>query len=640
MKKICILLLLFSMFLFAKPLKKVVLQLNWLNQFQFAGYYMAKEKGFYKEVGLDVEIRELDKNIKLSEIEKNDMYDFSIARSSLIIDKINGRDVVALAAIFQESPLMLLTRKDSNINKPEDLKNKKIMITPDVKNSASILAMLYSKGFYNKDFTLLKHSFNIENLINKKVDAMVAYLSNEPIIMKNRNIEYNIIHPKNYGFNFYSDILFTSSKFIKKNPTSTMNFVEASLKGWSYAFENMTETAELIFKKYNTLNKSMIHLIKEGEILRKLAYADHDDHDIQIGCIEKEKLIEMSSIFKVLGLVDKDLDIDSFVYELNPHGTIVFELTSNEKNALIIVLFFSIFLFILIFILLKEIRKSRDLLNTVINSTNDYIFYKNSNFKYIGCNDAFAKFVGKRKSEIIGCTDVDLFNKSNAKKFKENDIRTLKEGTSQTYEEWIPYQGEEVLLQIKKIPFTYSKKEGKGIVGTSRDITALYKINEKLREQTYIDELTSIYNRKAYREKVKEHLDLFKRYKNIFSLMMLDIDDFKNINDTYGHDIGDKVLIEMTKTIKKNIRTSDIFFRIGGEEFIILIPELNVKNTFALAEKIKDEIRNMKVIDNTVITVSIGLVQVQKNDNIDTLFKRVDDLLYKSKKNGKNCISI
>jgi len=635
MKKICILLLLFSMFLFAKPLKRVVLQLNWLNQFQFAGYYMAKEKGFYKEVGLDVEIRELDKNIKLSEIEKNVKYDFSIARSSLIIDKINGRDVVALAAIFQNSPLVLLTRKDTNINKPNDLKNKRIMITPGARDSASILAMLYSNGIYNRDFIQLKHTFNVEDLINRKTDAIASYLSNEPIIMKNKNIAYNILDPRDYGFEFYSDILFTSSKFIKENPALTKNFLEASFKGWYYAFDNMTETAELIFKKYNTQNRSIVHFIKEGEILKKLAYNNN-----KMGSIEPKKLLEITNVFKILGLVKEDLDIDSFIYEFNPHKTFILKLTSNERNVLMMILSFSILIFILIIILLKEIRKSRDLLDTVINSTNDYIFYKNSNFKYIGCNDAFAKFLGKKKTEIIGSTDMDLFDNENSEIIRKNDIITLEKGISQTYEQWLPHDGEKRLLQIKKIPFNYSKKEGKGILAISRDITNLYKINEKLREQTYIDELTLIYNRKAYNLRVKEHLALFKRYGSNFCLLMLDIDDFKIINDTYGHDIGDKVLIELSKTIKKCIRNTDMFFRIGGEEFIVLVPELDTKNTFLLAEKIKEEVENMRIIKNKIITISLGLVQVQKNDDINTIFKRVDDLLYKSKKSGKNCISI
>ncbi len=634
MKKLSILFIIFSITLFAQPLKKVVLQLNWLNQFQFAGYYVAKEKGFYKDLGLDVDIKEFNLDENISETKKEKSFDFGVGRSSLIIDKTKGEDIVALAAIYQSSPLMLLTRKDSNIKSPADLRGKKIMITPGAENSASILAMIYSNKIYNKDLILQEHSFDVEDLINGKTDAMASYISNEPIIMKDRGVEYNILYPKDYGFDFYSDILFTSSEFINENPETTKRFLEASLKGWEYAFENKVETAELIYKKYNTQNKTYIQIIKEGEILKKLAF----DDDLLLGCIEKNKLLEITSVFKVLGMVNKDLDVDSFVYEFNPHRTIVLEFTHYEKNIFLITLFFLFLIFVLVMILLRENKKSKDLLNTVINSTSDFIFYKDNELKYIGCNNAFADFLGKSKNMIIAHSDFDFFTKKNAEKVRNYDLECLNENKIKITEQWINTKNKDILLQIKRIPFKYSKKESNGIVVISRDITALYKVNELLKEQAYLDELTSIYNRKAYNEKLKESLGLYKRYGTTFSLLMFDIDDFKIVNDTYGHDKGDLVLKEITKTISKNIRKSDLFFRVGGEEFVIIFPKSSMNNSMFFAEKIREEVENLKIADIEKITISIGLTQVEEGDDEDSLYKRADDLLYKAKHNGKNCI--
>lgn len=144
------------------------------------------------------------------------------------------------------------------------------MITPDAAFSASLLAMLSANGLNKNDFISQSHSFKLDDLISGNTDAMASYLSNEPIILEDKAIKYKIFKPKNYGFNFYSDILFTSNKFIKNNPKLTKDFYEASLKGWEYAFEHKAETAEIIYKKYNTQNKSYIHLIKEGEIFREI----------------------------------------------------------------------------------------------------------------------------------------------------------------------------------------------------------------------------------------------------------------------------------------------------------------------------------------------------------------------------------
>ncbi len=328
MKKIIIILFLSSISLFSA--QKVVLQLIWLNQFQFAGYYVAKERGFYKDVGIDVEIKEFNLNTDISTVIQNKKADFAIGRSSLLIDKINGQDVVALGAIFQQSPLMLLVRDDSNINSIDDLKHKRIMLTND---AASIMAMLFSNGVTQKDIQILPHTFNLDDLINKNTDAMASYISNEPIQMADKGLSYKIFNPKDYGFHFYSDILFTSSEFIKKNPKLTKDFYEATIKGWKYAFDNITQTSELIYKHYNTQQKTLIQLIKEGEALKRLAYHDNGI----VGYLDKNQLADIVKVYKLLGLVTKDIDIDTFIYEHNHPREVAFTLNYDDIFHIVLI---------------------------------------------------------------------------------------------------------------------------------------------------------------------------------------------------------------------------------------------------------------------------------------------------------------
>ena len=331
MKKIIIILFLSSISLFSA--QKVVLQLIWLNQFQFAGYYVAKERGFYKDVGIDVEIKEFNLNTDISTVIQNKKADFAIGRSSLLIDKINGQDVVALGAIFQQSPLMLLVRDDSNINSIDDLKYKRIMLTNDAKDAASIMAMLFSNGVTQKDIQILPHTFNLDDLINKNTDAMASYISNEPIQMADKGLSYKIFNPKDYGFHFYSDILFTSSEFIKKNPKLTKDFYEATIKGWKYAFDNITQTSELIYKHYNTQQKTLIQLIKEGEALKRLAYHDNGI----VGYLDKNQLADIVKVYKLLGLVTKDIDIDTFIYEHNHPREVAFTLNYDDIFHIVLI---------------------------------------------------------------------------------------------------------------------------------------------------------------------------------------------------------------------------------------------------------------------------------------------------------------
>lgn len=282
----------------ANEKQKVTLYLDWLNQFQFAGYYIAKEKGYYDNFNIDVELIEYsNKNNITQEVMKNEAT-YGIGKSSLIIDKFDGNNIVLLSSFFQNSPLVLISLANSNIKTPKDLINKRIMITNDAKQTASIKSMIVSQGVNLEDITIQEHSFNIEDLINGKTDAMACYLSNEPYILNQKNIKFNILNPHDYNFDFYEGILFTSNKELENNQVRVQNFNQASLKGWKYAFDNIEETAKIIYEKYNTQNKSLDSLIYEGYILRNLAKVDEN----LLGNISPQTIDEIKRFYTLLGL--------------------------------------------------------------------------------------------------------------------------------------------------------------------------------------------------------------------------------------------------------------------------------------------------------------------------------------------------
>lgn len=157
---------------------------------------------------------------------------------------------------------------------------------------------------------------------------------------------------------------------------------------------------------------------------------------------------------------------------------------------------------------------------------------------------------------------------------------------------------------------------------------------------TNTDNLTKVKNVKAYKERIDELLSLFERYNTPFSMMLFDIDNFKVINDTYGHRAGDAVLIEMSSLIQKNIRLTDTLFRVGGEEFVILCPSTTLYDAIDVAEKVRKVVESdLHTIANQSITISIGVSEVKIADAEDTLYRRVDGLMYRSKQNGKNRVT-
>ncbi len=151
-----------------------------------------------------------------------------------------------------------------------------------------------------------------------------------------------------------------------------------------------------------------------------------------------------------------------------------------------------------------------------------------------------------------------------------------------------------------------------------------------------IDALTSIYNRLGIDRRIEEELERHKRYKDNTTIIFFDIDYFKKVNDTYGHQIGDQILIILSQLVLKFLRKIDILGRWGGEEFIIILPNTNLEKASAVAEKLRITIEKYNFLEIGTLTCSFGVTSLLSNDNYDSVIKRVDSLLYKAKKTGRN----
>ncbi|GAB6053434.1 hypothetical protein JCM17960_22540 [Magnetospira thiophila] len=296
----------------AKPLEPVSIQFHWLPQFEFAGFYMAKEKGFYAEAGLEVTILPYERN-------KTDVVSavisgraqFGVGYSSLVADYFRGKPIVALAAVFQDSPLVLMGRDDDDMKTPEDLRGKRVMIGGDALDSASIMALLFSHGLLRNDIVRQDHSYDIEDLAQGRTDAMTAYVSNEPFHMRERGYGYRIFDPKENGISFYGDLLFSSEAQVRDHPKRTQAFVEASLEGWRYAFDHIDETIRLIQEKYNEQRKSYEALLYEANVLKTLAIKP----GIPLGDLDYRKLEKASDAYRLMGIRLSDRPLAAFVWQ-------------------------------------------------------------------------------------------------------------------------------------------------------------------------------------------------------------------------------------------------------------------------------------------------------------------------------------
>ena len=168
----------------------------------------------------------------------------------------------------------------------------------------------------------------------------------------------------------------------------------------------------------------------------------------------------------------------------------------------------------------------------------------------------------------------------------------------------------------------------------------ILKNEKELEKLSQTDQLTKLYNRHKLHQVFASEINRSDRFEEIFGIILLDIDLFKNVNDTYGHNIGDLVLKEMSHILKDNIRVSDTLGRWGGEEFLIVIPQTDIEGTRILAEKLRKEIENHHFSTAGKLTASFGLAYYRKGDDENSIVKRADEALFKAKALGRNIVVI
>ena len=192
------------------------------------------------------------------------------------------------------------------------------------------------------------------------------------------------------------------------------------------------------------------------------------------------------------------------------------------------------------------------------------------------------------------------------------------------------------VMQLMLVSFLILLVAFMWIIYLKREIRKRLEFEDKLERLATIDRLTSIYNRYKMDLSLDEQIKIAKRYDRVFSIIFFDIDNFKKINDFYGHRVGDIVLSELSRVVRKEIRDCDIFGRWGGEEFLIILPETSLAEAVKTAEKLRVRIEehHFKIVDN--LTCSFGVTVVRRIDTAESIVIRADEMMYKAKQNGRN----
>lgn len=747
-------------------LEKVSLQLKWLHQFQFAGYYAAKKKGFYEEFGLDVTLKERDVSINHIEQVIDGESEYGIADSMVMLYQAKGAPITIVSAIFQHSPQVFVTLKNSGIASPYDLTDKNIAFYKKDTDGFPLLAMMHENQLdIDLERVIIKTGPDI--LANKQVDAYPAYVSNEPYYFYKNNIDINIIDPRHYGVDLYGDLIFTHNDELKNHPQRVEKFRQASIKGWEYALDNKVEIINYIINELG-VDKTFDHLMFEANAIEKLVKT----HSTSIGELSEGRLRYIENLLIRHNLIESELNLRQGIYKpenqglqlgrteqawikRNPEIKVAIdqawhpiEYVDNNGDYTGVV---KVFLDRISSLTgLKFVPETQLDWNSSVNAVKageiemfSAIIETPERNQYVNFTPAYLEFpmvVATRQGENY-IRDLEQLNgqtlavvknyaakeliQTNYPKINllyvdsvEEGLRSVHSKNAYGYVDNVavigykirelglsdiqisgetPFSADVKMAVIKELPELHSilskainsisEEERKQMANQwlkvdykrsadwqelliyiaplviivlvmlfyTRKIRQLNKqlqsSNKNLQEAqnslqashnrleilSVTDFLTGAFNRQ-YTDTIIEHeINRASRHHSTFSVLLIDLDNFKKINDDYGHLVGDEVIKQTYITMAEQIRKTDTIGRWGGEEFLTICPETDLQQATYLANKFINQVEKIKFEHGFTQTISIGIAQYQMGETANILIERADNNLYEAKAQGKNC---
>lgn len=501
-------------------LQPVNLQLRWLHQFQFAGYHMAREKGFYQQEGLDVTIRPGGPGIAPAYEVLDGRAQYGVGNMEVLSLYQQGRPLVALVALYQHSPSILLVRQDSEIYTVKDLKGKRIMLFPG-HDDPELLGMLRTQGLHPEDIQRLDTSTDINDLIKGNTDAFNAYLTNEPFFMQVQGIGVRIINPRDYGIDFYSDVLFTTQEELRDHPERVAAFRRASLKGWAYALNHPEEAIQVLVEKYR-VNKTLSHLRYESNMVREMVLPEL----VELGYMSEQRWEQMAEQLAQLGILPADYSLDGFLY--SPDAGIDWQRWAGWIAGAILLLI------------------------------------------------------------MFGGLSLSL------------------------------------LLINRRLQFEVAERK---------------KAEEQALHLSLHDTLTGLPNRALLMDRLDMLCKRMQRLSGHPALLFIDLDGFKAVNDTCGHDAGDQLLCEVAQQLQSELRATDTVARFGGDEFVVLLENnATAVEMKQIGEKLCRVLTFSPCCSDQAVTVtaSIGMVHLETGDTPASVLSKADQAMYYIKAHGKN----
>jgi diguanylate cyclase (GGDEF)-like protein/PAS domain S-box-containing protein len=630
----------------------VRLQLKWTHAFQFAGYYAALAQGYYREAGLDVRLLEADPGVDPLESVLSGQAEYGVGTSSLLLARHAGQPVVVLAAIFQHSPLVLLVRPSGAIQGTStihDIVGKRVMIEPQ---SDELIAYLKQEGIALDRLVQLPHSHDHLDLIEGRVDAMSAYLTYEPYFLDRAGIQYDAYTPRSGGIDFYGDNLFTTEQELKAHPERVRAFRAASLRGWQYAIEHPEEIVDLILAQYSSAYPREFRLF-EAERMASLLRADLVD----VGYMSWGRWRHIADTYAELGLLPLDYSLAGFLYDLDRP----LDLTRLYIAFALLAVVTGIALYIYrinrrLALALDETSSSEERYRVIFQTSASAGVVWREGFIVTDWNQQAEALFGWTREEVLGRSFVDfLLPVPTREQLGPTFAQLVHENVlPHTINDNLTRDGRVITCEWLNAWLPERPGEPREVVSLGNDISERRRLEEEIRQLAFIDPLTRLPNRRLLQDRLGRVLAARRRHGGHGALMFLDLDNFKPLNDTHGHAVGDLLLVEVARRLSDCVRETDTVARFGGDEFIVLLDDLDEDPTRAtdhaecIARKILDRLAepyqlagaDVATLVDHRCSVSIGLALLDGSADEEDALRRADTAMYGAKQNGRNRVTV
>lgn len=632
----------------AQALESVTLQLKWTHAFQFAGYYAAVEKGFYQQAGLQVKLREAAPGTDPVKVVMDGQADFGVGASSLLLERQAGVPVVALAVIFQHSPLVLVARQSQPTQSVHDLKGKRVMFEAQ---SAELQAYLRQEGLDATALQSLPHSFNTRDLIEGRVDAMTAYSTNELYDLDQADFAYQVYSPRAVGIDFYGDNLFTSEQQIKTHPARVAAFRAASLKGWQYAMAHPDEIIDLILTRYSKQHTRAFYLFEAQQMAPLL-----QSSLIEVGYMNPGRWHHIAQTYVSLGLLPKDVSLDGFLYDTTPPSSIW---SPYLAGALTLLLGMTLLVSYILHtnrrlaaslasqkLAQQALTESQQLYQSIFHASPDAVVVSDlQGIIQHASPVAVTMMRGTTEDQLLGRNIADFRDPADIPRATAN-IAAMFKGVYNGAEDYqlIRLDGSMLETEINAEIVRNAQGKPSGLIFVVRDISERKKTEQRIRHMAQHDALTGLPNRALFSDRLQRAIANAVRDQTSLALMFIDLDKFKPVNDTHGHAVGDLLLQEAAQRMLQCVRDSDTVARIGGDEFVVLLRgATGVPETLAVAEKIRSVLVRPFLLQaySLQISCSIGIALFPEHGQDDiTLAKNADLAMYQAKERGRNQVCL